>query len=186
MKKNNTLSSVFTALFAALICAGSLLIIPVGPVPIVLQNAFAVLAGLVLGPLQGASSVGLFLLAGALGLPVFSGGSGGLAVIVGPRGGYLIGYFIAAFVAGNAAKRATGESFAKDVPVILSASLAGFATIYIPGVLVLRKALGLTIADALMKGFVPFLIGDAIKIAAIVPIALKLRPIVARYLHPDA
>ena len=101
-----TLKSVFTALFAALICAGSVIAIPAGPVPIVLQNAFAVLAGLLLGPIQGAGAVGLFLIAGALGLPVFSGGKGGFAVFAGPTGGYLAGYFFAALVAVQADRRA--------------------------------------------------------------------------------
>ena len=63
--------------------------IPVGPIPIVLQNALAVLAGLLLGPLFGGLSVLLFLVAGAVGLPVFSGGSGGFAVFAGPTGGGL-------------------------------------------------------------------------------------------------
>jgi len=184
--KTTTLKSVFTALFAAIICAGAVIVIPIGPVPIVLQNAFAILAGLLLGPIQGAGAVGLFLIAGALGLPVFSGGKGGFAVITGPTGGYLIGYFIGALIAGLAVKRAGGKGAAEDLPIIISAALAGFACIYIPGVLGLRKALGLSLAEAIAKGVVPFLIGDAIKIAALVPITLKLRPVVARYLSPDA
>ena len=184
--KQNSIKSVFTALFAALIAVGSLVALPIGPVPIVLQNAFVVLAGLLLGPLQGAGAVGLFLMAGALGLPVFSGGKGGFAVLIGPTGGYLVGYFIAALVAGTAVKRASKTNVREAFPVVLSAAIAGFACIYIPGVLGLRKALGLDIAQALVKGVVPFLLPDAIKIAIIVPIALKLRPIVDRYLNPDA
>ena len=84
--------SIVSAVFAALICAGWMIAIPVGPIPIVLQNALAVLAGLLLGPVFGGLSVSIFLLAGAAGLPVFSGGNGGLAVFVGPTGGFLIGY----------------------------------------------------------------------------------------------
>jgi biotin transport system substrate-specific component len=183
--KQSTTKSVFTALFAALISAGSVMAIPVGPVPIVLQNAFAVLAGLLLGPLQGAGAVGLFLIAGALGLPVFSGGKGGFAVITGPTGGYLVGYFIAAFIAGKAVERAPKTDSKRALPVIISATLAGFACIYIPGVLMLRKSLSLTIVDALLKGVVPFLIGDAIKAVILVPVTLKLRPIVARYISND-
>jgi len=184
--KQKSLSSVFTALFAALICAGSVMTIPVGPVPIVLQNAFAILAGLLLGPLQGAGAVGLFLLAGALGLPVFSGGKGGFAVITGPTGGYLIGYFLGALVAGFAVERASKTNIKDALPIIISATIAGFVCIYIPGVMVLRKNLGLSLPGALAKGFTPFLIADAIKIVALIPITAKLRPIVARYLHPDA
>lgn len=183
--KNNTIKSVFTALFAALICAGSLIVIPVGPIPIVLQNAFAILAGLLLGPIQGAGAVGLFLLAGSLGLPVFSGGKSGIAVIAGPTGGYLVGYFIGAFIAGYAMKRASKTDAKAAFPIIISAALAGFACIYIPGILGLKKALNLSFASAITKGLVPFLIADAIKIAILVPITLKLRPAIARYIDSD-
>ena len=79
--------SIISAVFAALICAGWMMTIPVGPIPIVLQNALAVLAGLLLGPVFGGLSVLIFLLAGAVGLPVFSGGHGGVAVFAGPTGG---------------------------------------------------------------------------------------------------
>lgn len=177
--------SVFTALFAALICAGSVMVIPVGPVPIVLQNAFAILAGLLLGPIQGAGAVGLFLLAGALGLPVFSGGKAGIAVMSGPTGGYLTGYFIGALIAGFAVQRASKTDLPSAIPVVISATIAGFACIYIPGILVLKRVMDLSFADAVIKGFLPFLIADAIKIAAIVPITLKLRPVIARYLDSN-
>lgn len=183
--KTNMMKSVFTALFAALICAGSVMAIPIGPVPLVLQNAFAILSGLLLGPIQGAGAVGLFLLAGALGLPVFSGGKGGMGVIIGPTGGYLTGYFIGALVAGYAVKRASKTDFKEALPVIISATIAGFVCIYIPGVLMLKQRLNLSIAEAFAKGFIPFLLVDAIKIIAIVPITLKLRPVVARYINPD-
>ncbi|HPO03831.1 biotin transporter BioY [Treponema zuelzerae] len=183
--KTSTLKSVFTAVFAALICAGSIMAVPIGPVPIVLQNAFAVLAGLLLGPVQGAGAVGLFLIAGMIGLPVFSGGKSGFAVIAGPTGGYLAGYFIAALIGGYAVQRASKDNPKQALPIIISASIAAFACIYIPGVLVLKRSLSLSLADAIAKGFIPFLIGDAVKIVAIVPITLKLRPIVARYLSQD-
>ena len=179
--KQNALSPVFTALFAALICAGALIAIPVGPVPIVLQNAFAILSGLILGPIAGAGSVALFLLAGALGFPVFSGGRGGLAVLAGPTGGYLAGYLIAAFVAGLIANRVLSAPRKKALPVIICATLAAFLCIYIPGILVLGHALGLSTGDAIAKGFIPFIAGDLIKILVLVPIALKLGPVVARY-----
>ncbi|HKL86781.1 MAG TPA: biotin transporter BioY [Treponemataceae bacterium] len=185
MKKRN-IKSVFTALFAALICTGAVIAIPVGPVPIVLQNAFAVLAGLLLGPIQGAGAVGLFLLAGSLGLPVFSGGKSGFVVIAGPTGGYLIGYFIAALIGGYAIKQASLTDGKKALPIVISATIAAFASIYIPGVLVLKQTLNMTISMAISRGFVPFLIGDAIKIVAIVPITLKLRPLVARYLDENS
>lgn len=182
------MSSVMTALFAAVICAGGFIAIPLGPVPLVLQNAFAILSGMLLGPLQGAGAVGIFLILGALGLPVFSGGRGGMAVLTGPTAGYLAGYFIGALVAGFAVSRAYGKNqnpdLRKALPVVLSAALMGFAAVYVPGVLVLKKALGLTLGEALAKGLIPFIAGDLVKTALIVPIALKIRPAVQRYLTP--
>jgi len=187
----NTIKSVLTALFAALICAGALIAIPIGPVPIVLQNAFAILAGLLLGPIQGAGAVGIFLILGAIGLPVFSGGRGGFAVLTGPTAGYLAGYFIGALVAGFALNRVNrrdgdGEAMKMAVPVLISATLMGFLAVYIPGILVLKKALNLSLGEALSKGFIPFIPGDLIKTAIVVPVAWKLRPIVNRYIAPDA
>jgi biotin transport system substrate-specific component len=183
--KRSTSRPVFTALFSALICAGAVIAIPVGPVPIVLQNAFAILAGLLLGPLQGAGAVALFLIAGALGFPVFSGGKGGFAVIAGPTGGYLVGYFLGALAAGLIASRASKVNPRQALPLVIAATVTGFACIYIPGILFLRKTLGLGFGEAVAKGIIPFLAGDAIKIAVLVPVAAKLRPVVARYLSPD-
>lgn len=99
---------IFSSLLTALMIVGSYIRIPVGPVPIVLANMFAVLAGLLLGPVWGSASVGLYLLLGLIGLPVFSGG-GGPAYFAGPTGGYLVGYAAAAFAAG-AVNRA-GDAF---------------------------------------------------------------------------
>ncbi len=86
---------------------------------------------------------------------------------------------------GYAVQRASKDNPKQALPIIISASIAAFACIYIPGVLVLKRSLSLSLADAIAKGFIPFLIGDAVKIVAIVPITLKLRPIVARYLSQD-
>ncbi len=181
--KTSSLRSVFTALFAALISAGSLFAIPIGPVPIVFQNALAVFAGLVLGPVQGAGAVGLFLMAGILGLPVFSGGRSGMAVLAGPTGGYLAGYFFAALVAGFAMKNAETESRAASPASVISATIAGFACIYLPGVMMLGKSLSLTVPEAIAKGFAPFIVGDIVKMAILVPLTLKIRPVVSRTLE---
>src|ERR671921_1857729 len=82
--------------------------IPGTPVPITLQPLVVVLAGMWLGPVAGATSMLLYLVAGALGLPVFSPfGAPGIARFLGPTGGYLFAYPLAAFVAGALARRST-------------------------------------------------------------------------------
>ena len=166
--------SITSAVFAALICAGWMMSIPVGPIPIVLQNALAVLAGLLLGPLFGGLSVLLFLVAGAVGLPVFSGGSGGFAVFAGPTGGFLVGYLAAAVVGGCIMKLYREEQrWPLACGIIAVAGLLSF--------LWFKHVLNLSWQHTFMKGFVPFILPDLIKLIVVVPITLKLRPIIRRY-----
>lgn len=175
--------SIVSAVFAALICAGWMMAIPVGPIPIVLQNALAVLAGLLLGPLFGGLAVLIFLIAGGLGLPVFSGGSGGFAVFAGPTGGFLVGYLTAAIVAGliMLILRLRNWNTVVRIAIIALAALAGFLSIYVFGLIWFHHALKLSWADTFLKGFIPFILPDLIKLVIIVPIALKLQPIIQRY-----
>jgi biotin transport system substrate-specific component len=99
---------VFASLLAALIAVGAFLSIPIGPVPLVMQNMFVFLAGLLLGSRWGLASVAVYLLAGTCGLPVFAGGAGGIGRMVGPTGGYLLGYLPAVFIVGTIAERGAG------------------------------------------------------------------------------
>jgi biotin transport system substrate-specific component len=162
-----------SCLFAALCCAGAYLTIPlpVGPVPIVAQNFFAVLAGLLLGPLWGGASVLSFIAIGAVGFPVFSAGRGGIAHLAGPTGGYLVGYLAGAVVAGLIARR-RGKASA-----ILGAA-TGFLVILALGVLRLKLLRNVDWGKALAAGVIPFLIGDAIKAALASIVALSLGPFV--------
>lgn len=179
--------SVPVALFAALIAAGALIVIPLGPVPLTAQNMIAVLAGCVLGGVRGAASVGLFLTAGALGLPIFAGGTGGVGILTGPTGGFLIGYFFAALCAGSIAGQPAplAHPFAPRVLLRLAAAAAaGFALIYIPGIYLFINVTSSTLEEALPVCLIPFLPGDLIKLVLTIPIAARLRPLAARYLSP--
>ena len=185
-KQNNAAPKIlikitFTALFAAITAAGAFIAIPIGPVPIVLQNLFALLSGLILGPVLGGAAVGLYLLAGILNLPVFAGGVGGLARFAGPTGGFLVGYLLMAITAGLAAGRPrvnTGIS----LPRLIAAVAAGLLVVYVPGVLWLKVSRNLNWARALMAGFVPFIIGDILKGIAAVLISPRLRRLAADHL----
>jgi biotin transport system substrate-specific component len=172
-----------TALFAALIAAGTFISIPLpfSPVPLVLQNLFTLLAGLLLGPVLGGAAVGLYLLAGALGAPVFAGASGGFARLLGPTGGYLGGYLLGAVIAGLVA----GRPRAGGGPLwrIIAAVLAGTLAVYGPGLLRLKGALGAGWGETLAAGLVPFLLGDGIKGVIAVLIAPRLRRAAADYLE---
>jgi len=173
----------FTALFAALTAAGAFIAIPLGPVPIVLQNLLALLSGLVLGPVLGSAAVGLFLLAGLLNFPVFSGGGGGIVRFAGPTGGYLFGYLLAALTAGLIAGRPRANAGKKVFqPRIIIAVIAGFLVIYIPGLIWLKARVALAWGKTLLTGFVPFIIGDVIKGITAVLIVPRLRRIAADFL----
>lgn len=171
------------ALFAALTAAGAFIAIPIGPVPIVLQNLFAVLSGLILGPFLGGAAVGLYLLAGIIGFPVFAGGIGGIARFAGPTGGYLPGYLIAAITAGFIAGSPRGGG--TSLPRLIMAVAAGFIVVYVPGVTWLKISRELSWARAFFIGFVPFVIGDILKGVAAVLIAPRLRRITADFLSGE-
>ena len=117
--------TVYASLMAAFIAAGAYMAIPVGPVPIVLQNLFVMLTGLLLGPKWGLASVTVYLLAGVCGLPVFAGGTGGIGRIAGPTGGYLLGYLPAVFIIGWIS-RAGGHRKVFDI----AAMVIGTAVVY--------------------------------------------------------
>jgi biotin transport system substrate-specific component len=166
---------VYASLMAALTAAGAYIAIPIGPVPIVLQNLFIFLSGLLLGPGWGTASVGVYLLAGVLGLPVFAGGVGGIGRFSGPTGGYLLGYLPAVFVIGFIAN-VSKTNAVKD----LLAMISGSFIIYICGLSWLNILTGMTLGKTLAVGMYPFLPGDALKMAAAVPIAKALRPVIYR------
>ena len=168
---------IYSSILASLMAVGSYIAIPIGPVPIVLQNLFVMLAGLLLGGRWGFISVCVYLLAGAVGLPVFAGGTGGLGTFVGPTGGYLVGFALAAYLIGTIAERSKGS-----VLVDVLAMLIGTAVIYAVGVIWLKVVTDMTFAKALAVGAFPFVVGDVIKIVAAVAIAKVLRPMIAERL----
>ena len=166
---------VLASLLAALIAVGGYIVIPVGPVPIVLQNLFVLVAALLLGSRWAAASVAVYLLAGACGLPVFAGGGGGLGHLFGPRGGYLFGFLIAAWVVGRISELSRQRPVAEIVAMVV-----GSLIIYAVGVPWLQLILGLSLGKALAVGMYPFIPGDIIKIIAAYIIVKSVRPL----LHP--
>ncbi|MFO7989407.1 MAG: biotin transporter BioY [Desulfotignum sp.] len=163
---------VHAALFVALISVGAFIAIPIGPVPIVLQNMFVLLAGLLLGPVWGTACVAVYLLVGMAGLPVFAGGTSGIGKLFGPTGGYLLGYLPAVLVTG-ALSRFLGKTGFRDI----LAMIAGSAVLYSIGVPWLKLAFSLSWGQAVSMGLAPFLLGDAVKLAGAVIIAKKIRPL---------
>ncbi|MBW2084533.1 MAG: biotin transporter BioY, partial [Deltaproteobacteria bacterium] len=144
--------TVYASLFAALTAVGALISIPIGPVPIVLQNLFVLLAGLLLGSRWGLACVAVYLLAGACGLPVFAGGTGGIGRFVGPTGGYLLGYLPTVYVVGIISEK-SGSRLAFD----LVAMVCGVFIVYACGLTWLKILTGMTLGKTLVVGMYPFL-----------------------------
>lgn len=151
---------VWTALMAATIGAGAYLIVPIGPVPVSMQPFFVFLAGFILGPKRGAMAVGLYLVAGAIGLPVFSGGKSGLGHLFGPTGGYLFGFVLSAWICGLGKRGETVIPWIKG----LAFGSAALISVYIVGATWLKFALSLDLYKTWLIGVVPFIPWDGVKV----------------------
>ena len=157
--ENRRLALLGVVGFAAALAAASQVAIPIPgtPVPITLQPLLVVLAGMMLGPVFGAAGMVLYLAAGAAGLPVFAPiGAPGVLRLIGPTGGYLLAYPLAAYVAGMLALRArtfSGRSLA---------AAAGVLVLYLGGLSQLAVLTG-SLTRAALLGVVPFVALDAVK-----------------------
>ena len=195
MKNQSVLKISFVALFAAIICVGCFIRIPLGVIPIVLQNALCILCAVLLGGWLGGAPAALFLLAGLIGLPVYSGGTGGLAVWLGPTGGFLPGYLLGAVAAGFIAGKPSVTEKKLSLKVVIRVSVAvvtGLTILYIPGVIRFSywaTAAGKVPAEKTAFAYtmaacvIPYIPGDILKVVIAVPVALKLRPVLAQYLY---
>ncbi len=152
------------AVFAILTAAGAEIRIPIAgtPVPVTLQTLFVLLAGAALGPAWGAASQIAYLALRAAGVPGFAGAVGGFTMLVGPTGGYLVGFVIAAAMTGWVADRGSRMSF----PWLVFSMLVGTLVVYACGVAWLIVGLQLPMADAFIKGVLPFALGDVLKLVA--------------------
>ncbi len=148
-----------------LVIGGSLLValsaqvtvpLPFSPVPITGQTLAVLLVGALLGSQLGAASLVLYLLEGLAGLPVFAAGRGGLAVLLGPTGGYLLGFVVAAWLTGRLAQRGWDRRFGSTV----AAMLLGNVVIYALGLPWLARFVA---GEALPLGLYPFIPGDLLK-----------------------
>ncbi len=171
-----TRSMALTSLFAALMAVSAQVSIPIGPVPITMQVMLVLLTGMVLGSRLAPASVAIWVLLGVFGLPVFAQGKAGAAVLIGPTGGYIFGYFVCTYIVGYIA-----EHFELSYKYTALAMLAGLAVIYGVGLAgfmlsfqyVLHKAI--TLEKALNLAVLPFLPLDLVKAAAAVYIGVRVR-----------
>ena len=162
---------------AILVVIGSLLLavsaqfkIPLYPVPVTGQTLVVLLIGMTYGPRLGGITMAAYLFEGAVGLPVFAGGAAGMAVLFGPTGGYLFGFLLAAMAMGYLAERGMGHSVVSTVIAMVIGNMA----IYLCGASWLAGFIGF--GNAMVVGVLPFLYGDALKLA----VAAGLMPLAWR------
>lgn len=163
------------ALTAALICVTGPLTIAVGPVPLSLATFAVYLAGAVLGPKKGTAAVGIYLLIGLIGIPVFSGFSGGLQKLAGVTGGYLLGYLPCAYLTGMGAEKAGEKKW-----FLPAMAAAGTIVLYTVGTSWFMVQTGNNAGSALSLCVLPFLPGDTVKITAVSLLAVPVRRAVYR------
>lgn len=160
---------VFCALFAALIAVCAWITIPIGPVPISLATFAVMLCGLILGWKYGAIAVAVYILLGLVGVPVFANFRAAEALL-GPTGGYIVGYLPYALLAGLSVPRLQTRMWGRCALL-----LGGTACCYALGTLWFMHATGRTLAESLGLCVLPFLPGDAAKIALSAFLAPRLR-----------
>jgi biotin transport system substrate-specific component len=151
--------------------------VPGSPVPITGQTLAVVLTAAALGPARGVLGQALYLSLGAVGLPFYSQASGGVEVIAGATGGYLLGFLPAALLIGLAAQHGQDRRVWRALPLFVAGQLVVFAI----GVPWLAVVADLTAAQALEAGFYPFILGGLVKAA----IAGMLLPAAWRALRPE-
>ena len=193
-----TTALVLCGIFAALMAVCSFITIPLGftPIPINLATLGVFLTGGILGKKYGSISLIVYILLGAVGIPVFAGFKGGLGVLAGPTGGYIIGYLAAAFLTGflveivfrktsggaESGSRSKTSGTAKSrtlrfIGIILS-MIIGLAACYALGTAWFMISTGTGLGAALISCVIPFLPGDAAKIIVGALLVQKLRPMI--------
>ena len=162
------------AIMAAVTAVLAPLSIPVGEVPVSAATLAVMLGGLVLGKTEGAASAAVYLLLGAAGIPVFAGYTGGLSILLGVTGGYLLCYPVLAWICGRLdellEKKGMAVSFA-----MITAMAAGTAVLYACGTVWFVILTRMQFTAALAVCVIPFLPGDLLKMAVCVLIVPQIR-----------
>jgi biotin transport system substrate-specific component len=172
MRNTKAANLTMIGLMTAILCImGPMsLIIPISPVPISLTNLAIYLAVILLGMKRGTIVTLVYLFIGFVGVPVFSAFTGGLGKLIGPTGGYLIGFLFLALIAGYAVDRFPGK-----ISWTVMGMIVGTMVLYGLGTAWLAYSAGMTFSQALFAGVIPFILGDAIKIAIAIMIGFPVK-----------
>lgn len=165
---------VFMAVFAALICIAAPFSVQVGPIPITLATFAIYLAGAILGGKRGMIAVIVYILLGAAGLPVFSNFNGGFTALLGPTGGYIIGYVPLVLLTGIFAEMNYKKHGTMIIGMLIGMFL-GTVALYTFGTAWFMIMTGSNLGRALTLCALPFIPGDGLKIVCVTAIALPLK-----------
>ena len=173
-RSENTSKLIQAALFTAITAVGAFISVPLPftPIPVTLATLAAMLAGTLLGPRYGSLSQIVYLLLGAVGLPVFHNFTGGLGILTGPTGGFLLGYVAMALISGVAVTSKRGN-------LICTLAIAT-VTCYIVGTAWFMATTGSGASAAFVSCIAPFIPGDIIKIIAAVILTERLKLYIRR------
>ena len=172
-KKQTTLSIVFTGLFAAIIAVLSQIAIPLPTnVPITLQTFAVAMAGYFLGWKWGTLSTVVYVLLGAVGVPVFANWSGGFGVIAGFTGGFIYGFIPMALLCGLGAKLCSDKISGKAVAIVLG--LAGLVCCHLLGAMQYAILSNISFGKSLLAVSVPFLLKDGLSVLAAYLVSVEL------------
>lgn len=153
---------VFASLFATMIAIGAHISIPIpfSPVPSTLQTFFVFIAGAMLGIKWGSISVIIYIFIGIVGFPVFAGGTSGFGVLIGPTGGYIIGFIFAAAIIGALCEKKGTSNILFNILFMA----VGLFTVYLFGIPQLMLIADISFSKAIAVGMVPFLMGGLVEI----------------------
>lgn len=164
---------ILASFFSGFTIVGAFLSIPMLPVPMSLQSLFVLLSGMVLGSRVGALSQFIYILIGLTGLPVFAGSRGGIGIILGPTGGFLLGFVFGSYTVGRCIEKI---SKATVVTYFLS-GLLGALIIYLFGIIQFCLVTGIELNRGIYLVVTPFLLGDLVKIFIATFIAIRLKKV---------
>ncbi|MHC1722709.1 MAG: biotin transporter BioY [Aminipila sp.] len=174
MQYSKTTNFILCAIFAAItgVTAGIIIPLPFTPIPMTLATLAVMLAGGLLGSKYGSLSMIVYVLLGAFGAPVYHGYTGGFDKLIGPTGGYLIGYILTAFITGIIIEMINKKN---NLYINVVAMSLGLSSCYILGTLWFMFSTSTPLWAALVSCVFPFLIGDVLKIVIGAMLVTKLR-----------
>ncbi|WP_281164608.1 biotin transporter BioY [Liquorilactobacillus sicerae] len=176
MKKNRIRQVTVNGMMLAVMIVCSQLTIPIPIVPITLQTFAVGLIASLLSVLDGFEVLIAYLLLGTLGLPVFANFSSGIAVFLGPTGGYLFSFLAYQIVTAGLLKK-----FGRQLPILFAANCFGALLSLLIGSVWMIWVLKISFTKAMLIGFVPFLLPGLFKIIVIMPIVKRLAPLTLRH-----